>query len=302
MAATPSPPDLAVRGSKAYLESAMVMSVAADGRSALTLRFCRFPVEGATWLWCHLVQDGRLYAFTQHDLPCDGDRLAGAPSAAYRAPPLDARLEREGGGAQLRTVRLAAALPFHESHKAPHGPGKVQGRFEGVFTPTHALAAKVLDGRDEVYGRVRVEGEIGGRRFVHEGPAKFHEQRQQAPRFEAPFCYGWLSGDGADATVLLVEQGAGGGWQFADREEPLADMVIDPPGARRAVGWTLRSGGYLPGRLDAIVRYEVPVFDRRWQGSFVRGEAGGRAVVGVMNDWAVPPDIYLAARRRRRTA
>lgn len=62
--------DLAVRGSKAYSESAMVMSVTPDGRSALTLRFCRFPVEGQTWLWCHVFHEGRFYAFTSHDLAC----------------------------------------------------------------------------------------------------------------------------------------------------------------------------------------------------------------------------------------
>ena len=29
--------------------------------SALTLRFCRFPEENQTWLWCHILTEGRLY-------------------------------------------------------------------------------------------------------------------------------------------------------------------------------------------------------------------------------------------------
>src|SRR5688500_4800361 len=86
--------DLAVRGSKAYSESAMVMTVSLDNASAMTLRVCRFPVEGQTWLWCHIWHEGRFYAFTSHDLPCTGDRLAGAQLAEYRATPLKAELVR----------------------------------------------------------------------------------------------------------------------------------------------------------------------------------------------------------------
>ena len=160
--------DIAVRGSKDYSESAMVMSVSTDGRSALTLRFCRFPVEGFTWLWCHVLHDGELYAFTSHDLPATSDRLAGTPVADYRAPPMDAALTRTGRGPELTGVRLSAALPFHKSRAAPHGPGKSPGRFEGRFHPTSALTAQVLAGRDEVYGTFHAEGTIGGHRFVHD--------------------------------------------------------------------------------------------------------------------------------------
>ena len=290
--------DIAVRGSKAYSESAMVMSVSPDGASAITLRFCRFPVEGFTWLWCHVLKDGVLYAFTSHDLPCTADRLAGTPQAAYAAPPMDASLVRTGRGAGLSDVRLKAALPFHRSLTAPHGPGAVAGKLEGRFTPTRALVAQVNEGRDEVYGTFHAEVTIAGRRFVHDGPAKFHEQRQEAARFDVPFCYGWLAGPGADSTLLLGAKGASGGWQLDGGEEALADMRIDPPGPQRQALWRLKSGRDMPGRLTALVRYEIPVYDRRWNGSFVRGEAGGRSIVGAMNDWRAEPDIYAAARAR----
>lgn len=290
--------DMKVRGSKAYSESAMVMSVSTDGTSALTLRFCRFPVEGFTWLWCHVFQAGQLYAFTSHDLPATPERLAGGPDAAYRATPLDAALVRSGRGAGLKSVALSAALPFHRSRTAPHGPGTAPGRFEGRFTATRALTTQVAEGRDEVYGLFRAEGMIGGRRFVHEGPAKFHEQRQEAARFETPFNYAWLAGDGLAATTLMAPRGASGGWQIGAAEEPLADMVLDAPATTRSVAWTLRSGRVMPGRLDAIVRYEVPIYDRKWNGSFVRGVADGRAIVGASNDWVTDPDIYAASRAR----
>jgi len=290
--------DLAVRGSKAYSESAMVMSVTPDGRSALTLRFCRFPVEGQTWLWCHLFHEGRFYAFTSHDLPCSADRLAAAPLAEYRAPPAQAELVRERRPGGLPAVRIAADLKFHESRSAPHGPGAVPGRFKGQFLPVSPLGAQVLEGREEVYGFCNAEVEIGGRKFVLDGLAKFHEQRQETPRFQAPFCYAFLSGDAMNCTALLYEKGASGGWQIDGVESALTDMSLDRPGPDRAVTWKLKDKPALPGRLKALVRYEIPIFGRPWNGSFVQGVCDGRPIVGAMNDWITETDIYAAARAR----
>lgn len=290
--------DLAVRGSRAYSESAMVMTVADDGSSALTLRFCRFPVEGQTWLWCHALHEGRFYAFTSHDLPCTADRLAGERLARYAAPPLKAELVRLRRGQLLPMVRLSAELMFHESRSAPHGAGRVPGRIDAQFLSVSALSAQVLEGREEVYGFCQGEVEIGGRRLTLNGLAKFHEQRQEAPRFEQPFCYSWLGGESANATTLLGARGASGGWQLDGVEAPLADMVLDPPGGERRITWKFRDRSAETGRLKALVRYEIPVYDRKWTGSFVKGDGPGRGVVGVMNDWAGPPDIYAAARAR----
>lgn len=291
--------DTAVRGSKAYSESAMVMTMTLDNRSAVTLRFCRFPVEGQTWLWCHILHDGRFYAFTSHDLPCSADRLAGAQLAEYRASPLTAELVRvrRGGGA-MPAVRLSAELMFHESRAAPHGPGKVPGRITCQFLGVSPLGAQVLEGREEVYGFCDGEVEIGGRRLTLNGLSKFHEQRQEAPRFEQPFSYSWLAGDSANATALLGARGASGGWQIDGVETALSDMVLDPPGDTRRVTWKLADGKSIPGRLQALARYEIPVYDRKWQGSFVKGDGPGREVAGVMNDWVGPPDIYSASATR----
>ncbi len=293
-----NPREMLVRGLTTYSESSMVMSVSADGRSALTLRFCRFPDVGVTWLWCHLVRDGELYAFTQHDLGSSTARLADGPDADYRVPPLVASLARTGKGPSLQRVQIAAALDFHKSRAAPHGPGALKGRLNGVFSPTHVLAAQVLKDRDEVYGTFTGDIEVGGQTWRHVGVAKFHEQRQTAARFETPFCYSWLGAESIAATTLLVPAGAAGGWVFGEAEDGLSDMVVSPPGPVRAVNYHLKSGRQITGELSAILRYEVPVYDRRWQGSFVRGEVDARPLVGVMNDWTTTPDIYAAAKAR----
>ena len=260
--------DIRVRGSKAYSESTMVMTVSADGRSALTLRFCRFPDEDQTWLWCHLVHDGRLYAFTTHDLPASRERLANRDVATWAAPGAEAELVRVRHGEEPPSVRLTADLMAHRSFAAPHGPGRVPIRVTGQFVGASSLAAQVLEGR------------------------------QEAPRFQAPFAYSWLSGEGADATTLLLDKGATGGWRLDGREAALADMRLDPPGTDRAVSYAFRSGAAMPGRLTALARYTIPVYDRRWNGSFVRGEVGGRPVVGVLNDWRTDVDIYAASATR----
>lgn len=290
--------DLRVRGSKLYSESTMVMSVAEDGSSALTLRFCRFPEEDQTWLWCHILKDGELYAFTTPDLPSGRERLAALDAATWRAAGAEAELARVRRGDKPPAVRLSADLMFHRSRAAPNGPGAVRGRLNGQFFGVSALGAQVLQGRQEVYGFCEADVEIGGRKFAHKGLAKFHEQRQEAPRFEAPFCYAFLSGEAANATTLLLEKGATGGWQLDGREEALADMVLDPPGAERKMLWTFKSGGEMPGRLSALVRYRIPIYGRAWNGSFVKGDAGGRPVVGVMNDWTTTSDIYAASATR----
>jgi len=75
-------------------------------------------------------------------------------------------------------------------------------------------------------------------------------------------------------------------------------MKIDATGLDSQALWRLKSGRDMPGRLTALVRYEIPVCDPRWNGSFVRGDVGGRAVVGAMNDWTAETDIYAAARAR----
>jgi hypothetical protein len=290
--------DARVRGSRAYSESAMVMSVAQDGSSALTLRICRFPVEGFTWLWCHLLLEGRLYAFTRHDLPAGPERLSEATEAIYRAEGATAKLVRFRREARPPRVRLEADLGFHESRAAPHGQGPIKGRIKGLFMPVSTLETQVLDGREEVYGVCRAEVSIGGRTFGHVGLAKYHEQRQEAPRFEAPFNYAFLAGDGLNATTLLVARGALGGWQVDSRETPVADMTLEPPADHRRVAWRLAIGQIVGGRLDALVRYEIPVYDRRWQGSFVGGLYGDRPVVGAVNDWRTDVDIYAAAELR----
>ncbi|MBX3486080.1 hypothetical protein [Phenylobacterium sp.] len=290
--------DVRVRGSKAYSESAMVMTVSDDGKTALTLRFCRFPDEDQTWLWCHVVVDGQLYAFTTHDLPASRDRLAGQDTATWAAPGAKAALVRVRRGDEPPAVRLSADLMGHRSFAAPHGPGRVPIRFTGQFQGVSALAAPVLEGRQEVYGVVEAELEVAGRKIRHQGRAKFHEQRQEAPRFEAPFAYSWLSGEGADATTLLLQQGATGGWRLDGHEAPLADMRLDPPGRERAVAYAFKSGKTAPGRLTALVRYTIPIYGRAWNGSFVTGDVDGRPVVGVLNDWTTAVDIYAASATR----
>jgi hypothetical protein len=195
-------------------------------------------------------------------------------------------------------VRLEARLPAHHAKDAPNGKGSSPVRVAAVFTPTHALGAPVLEGRDEVYGTVRGMIELAGRQVPLQGPAKFHEQRQDAPRFDHPFCYSWLAGPDMAATTLLLEKGASGGWALKDADLALTDMAIDPPGARRSVDYRFAGGRRMTGELESLARFTVPIYERAWNGCIVKGVVDGRPVVGMANDWTTQPDIYAAARAR----
>ncbi len=97
------------------------------------------------------------------------------------------------------------------------------------------------------------------------GVAKFHEQRQTGPGFEAPFCYSWLGGEGLAATTLLVASGSSGGWLFGQTEDALSDMAVGRPDKERTADYRLKPGRQAVGQLSAIVRYEIPIYDRRWR-------------------------------------
>jgi hypothetical protein len=52
-------------------EGAYLDLVTPDARSGVIVRLCRHPQEGYAWLWGHAFLDGRVCAFTQHDVPCE---------------------------------------------------------------------------------------------------------------------------------------------------------------------------------------------------------------------------------------
>lgn len=277
--------DPETRALATYSESAMVMVVAGDQDAALTLRFCRFPDAGVTWLWCHALVGGRLLAFTHHRLPTTGERLHARRDGAVfaAASPYGASIKRSGTANTVGQVDFDLDLRAHASTAAPHGPGPIRLRASGVFRPGQGLPPSLSD-RQELMGAVDCRLEVDGRTFAIADRGKYHEQAQMRPRFIDPFCYLGFWGAGMGGMFLRARNPSGG---LADARgaRRLVTYDVEPPGVRRRLAASLSDGERLSGELTALSRFSIPIFGERWRGSFVRGRLNDTAVSGMMNDW-----------------
>lgn len=280
--------DLRILGKPTYSESVMVMMANAAERTALTLRICRFPDEDMTWLWCHVLAEGRLHAFTRHDLPCTGERINGRPGQAnYDTPGVpEVRLGRALGPDGVSGAGFAGDLRFHRSTQAPHGPGDVRGVFSGQFEAARDLSRHARTGRTEVMGLVRATLAIGGKTLTLDGPGKFHEQHQTQPRFIDPFRYTWLWTGTEGGVVTGYRDGVRGAWSLAGRDLEAESLDISAPAPVRRMTLGLR-GEAAPRvvRIRSLARYQIPIFGETWRGSFVAAQTGARQMAGIVNEW-----------------
>ena len=270
---------------RGYSESAMVMYVAADGETALTLRFCRFPDDGVTWLWCHVLDGDRLFGFTDHDLPCDGARAFDGPAAAYATVAPTALIERSGSDGAMTEARFSAGLLMAERAAGRHGPGDTRGSVNGVFTPRYSLGEAVAEGRREVVGDLVGEIVLGGRRLRLEGLAKYHEQRQDTPRFIEPFRYLCLWGPTASCVAIASRAGQIGAAMLDGAESVVTRFVAPPIADARSVELGLRDGIGLRADVRTLKAISLPIGSETWRGSFVTATLGGHAVTGMLNEW-----------------
>ena len=263
-----------------YSESRMVMPA-----TVFSMRFCRFPDAGVTWLWCHALVAGRIYAFSHHRLPTTGDRLNGQTDSEFAAvAPFGARMSREGSAKDVRRAVFEAELPVHRSNTAPHGPGAHRLKVRGHFTPAAAMTNQPLD-RQELLGGGRLTLEIDGRTIEFASRGKFHEQAQWRPRFVDPFGYmGFWSADGGGQATRSLGPSTGA-IQLGGRIGAVKTFQANRPADCRHLRLDLADGQTVTGEMEALARYTIPVFGERWRGSFVRGRIGGDEVRGVMNDW-----------------
>lgn len=270
---------------RGYSESAMVMYVAADGSAALTLRFCRFPNDGITWLWCHVFDGERLFGFTDHALTCDGTRVFAGTSAAYGTVAPTASIRRSGSDGAMTQARFSAELLMARGDKGRHGPGDTEVSLKGVFTPRYSLGEEVAAGRREVVGDLAGEVVIAGRRIPLNGLAKYHEQRQETPRFTEPFRYLCLWGPSASCVAIASRAGQIGA-AMLDGDESVITRFESPPIAdARSVALGLREGTALVADVRTLKAISLPIGEETWRGSFVTATLGSHSLTGMLNEW-----------------
>lgn len=270
---------------RGYSESAMVMYVAEDGSVAVTLRFCRFPDDGVTWLWCHVLEGERLFGYTDHALACDDSRVFAASTALYRTAAPSASIQRSGSDGAMTEARFAAELRMTEGADGRHGPGDTPVSLSGVFTPRYSLGEEVAAGRREVVGALVGEIIIDGRRLRLDGLAKYHEQRQDTPRFTEPFRYLCLWGASASCVAIASRAGQIGAAVLDGVESVVTRFEAPPIANARSVVLGLRAGPTIRAEVRTLKAISLPIGDETWRGCFVTATLGSHSLTGMLNEW-----------------
>lgn len=263
----------------------MVLCFTPDLANGLSLRISRYPDIGVTWLWCHVLVGGALFSFTERRLGCGPDHnLADQPRASYAVPGMNVAFERLGTSAGLKAVTFKAALRAHAGGHSSDGPGDSPVTLEGRFEPA-MLRANSPEGRYEHNGRVEAQLSARGTAVILSEVAKVHEQTQTRPRFGPSFTYAMLWGPTASMVALMSNDRRYGDFEVGGASAEIDQFQIEASAPRRRFIANLAGGRQVSGVADTVHRYRVPIFGRQWQGHIVRAEAGGRRMIGMINDW-----------------
>jgi hypothetical protein len=286
-----SPADLRFANLETLSESVHSGVASEDGAQRLTMRLCRYPALGLSWLWIHARIEDRFYSFVDHLAPCTNDPVnTDTDSVAYADKAGALVFRREGRVGAPTAAGAEGVCRAHRSVDSRFGAGDTPLAAKIRFSPER-LYAGLNRGRTEVFGRGEAEIELGGRSFRFTGPAQFHEQGQIQPRFTAPFCYATLWGDGAASTLLITRGRREGYLLEGDRAVNVTSVSIGPRAPRRAIVIGLADGRRLEG--EAVVRqaYTLPITGQIWRGHMVDVELAGRIYRGHVNDYDIADGI-----------
>jgi hypothetical protein len=274
-----------VQGETTWSESAMVLYFDPEVRNGFSFRISRYPDKDATWVWCHVLVDGVLYAFTDSTAACASAHTSpDAPLAVYDAPGLKVSIGRLGTSADTQAISFSADVRAWRGRSGTDGPGDTQISLEGVFHPGPLHAGQPA-GRFERNGMVEATLSAGGKAMQLGGLGKAHEQTQTGPRFTTPFTYAMLWGPSASMIGLLSPAGGFGDYNADGQDRGVASFKIEAWAPTRRFIATLKDGTRVEGAAETVQRYEVPIFGQHWQGRIVRAVVGGHETVGMINDW-----------------
>ncbi len=275
--------------SGSFTESTLVDLVTADGRSAFMLRLARHVDEGVAWLWLVTFGPEGVHGFVDDAIACPSVRTVDDGTAAtYEVG--RSWVRREGSADSVTGGACHVEVLGHAGADVPRGPGSVALTVSATFRPRARRAGSNLAGRSESIVDVDATVSIGGVEHAMSGVGQFHEQLQDAPRFDTPFTY--LSLRGASTSLIGLRVPVGGravvqrdgdvvthpGFDIdpLDNEAPMAarSLRIDAPG-----------GPLLSGEVTPTVRYTVPIKGGRRPSAIVQGRLGDEPVTGFVNDW-----------------
>ena len=282
-----------IEGLTTWSESAMVLYFDPELRNGFSFRLSRYPDLGTTWLWCHVIQDGAFFGYTNQFLPSTTHHVtADQDPAVYDVPGMAVRIVRTGPADSARLVSFSARVRAHRGDAARDGDGPVLVDLSGVFHPNQAAHGNTLPGRYERTGLVEAELNVAGRSVSLSGMAKAHEQTQTAPRFMPSFTYAMLWGQEASLIGLLTKTVSLGDVEIGGADRAIAKFAVEKWSPRRKFLATLKDGSTVDGVAETRFSYRVPVFDKLWNGNVVRARIGTHEAVGMINDWKPDEQPY----------
>jgi hypothetical protein len=292
LAAVRKRPD--VYGKTSWSESIMMVYLSEDLRTGISYRICRFPDLDDTWVWCQVIVDGKMYAYTDQYLPCTTARnLPDSAMATYDAPGLRARMTRLGTAADLRSMSFSFQAGCHPGTGAQEGAGHIPVSVEGVFWPSRTHPHDQT-GRVERTGRIEATIRVGGKSYPIADVAKQHEQTQTGPRFLKGFSYCNMWNAEASFLGLFASDRGYGDYEIGPSGRAVETYAIVKPAPSRRFTAVLADGSRVEGVAHTAISYQIPVYDQIWLGTMVSGVVDGRKMVGTINDWRPQDQSYPA--------
>lgn len=274
-------------GVDTWSESASLVGISTSGEKGFSVRLCRYPDVGVSWLWATVFDAPHVYAYSQVDLPCERDHTdldAKAVRYGVRTGAASIWIDRHGPRSSPVAVRMRAALPMRATARVGRATGPHHVGLSAEFVPL-TVNEGMLEGRTELKGVVNATVTINGREERLTVGGHFHEQPQPSARWTEPFVYasGW--GRKFSFTVIRGVRSSGG-YMFRDRRaEKVIDFVITRPAALRALRMVLESGAVIQGSMRTTLRYDLRIYDD-WRNSEVSvGAIDERGCVATINDW-----------------
>jgi len=272
-----------------WSESVYLDCVSPDGQAAFVVRLCRYPSAGTGWLWGHVFLHGRVYAYTDHYLPCSAS-VTPVESADVRydlGERSPVAMERSGPREAPRVATVRVRFQAHAEAHPGHGPGEHHVVLGASFHPLSASGTSV-PGRIELLGRVSAVVSVDDNETEITGFGQWHEQHQEQPRFLRPFTYTTLRGERLSFVATRGPLRAVGYARRGDEIVAIAGYEVGPPAPVRELRLELADGSVFAGEARATYTYSVPVYDMRRPGSVVVAALDGEQLSGCINDLVMP--------------
>lgn len=265
-------------------EAVYLDAVTEDATSGFVARVCRFPEARIAWVWLHVFHHGHVHSLTQHDVPDSAEPVAEDSTLVnYDAGAF--HFSRSGDRFTPDQATFHASALLHSGPSSPHGEGILPCTIRAEFE-RHHQGVQSRAGRSEVLGRTRAVIELGDIEFEIDALGQFHEQVQEDPRFNRPFTYASLRGDGAGCIFIRGARGAAGTLTLDSVPHKISSVRIEAPATIRQLDIGLEDGRHVLGEAIATYQYEIPIFHMVRPGTLVTATLEGTALSGCINDLA----------------